>query len=170
MHNVDSPFPVEYTEDNHDTCQHMYGRLWPIWDAHASPEYLHNLADFEGAIKGLGHGAPNLGRVSSWLSDRLGFSLAPTANLIKARSFLSALAMRVFFCCAPIRSKSKQDLSQEPDMVHDVLGHCPLLADANFADMPQEIGLMSLHANEEEMHKLAIFYWHFVEFGVNANK
>ena len=55
-------------------------------------------------------------------------------------------------------------------MVHDVLGHCPLLADADFADMPQEIGLMSLHANEEEMHKLAMFYWHFVEFGVNANK
>ena len=55
-------------------------------------------------------------------------------------------------------------------MVHDVLGHCPLLADANFADMPQEIGLMSLHANKEKMHKLAMFYWHFVEFGVNANK
>ena len=102
-HNVDSPFPVKYTEDEHDTWQHMYGQLWHIWDAHALPEYLHNLADFEGAIEGLGHGVPNLGRVSSWLSDRSVFSLAPTANLIKARSLLSALAMRVFFCCAPIR-------------------------------------------------------------------
>lgn len=169
-HKVDSPFHVEYTEDEHDTWQHMYGRLRPIWDAHASPEYLHNLANFEGAIEGLSHGAPNLGQVSSWLSGRSGFSLAPTANLIKARSFLSALAMRVFFCCAPIRPKSELNLSQEPDMVHDVLGHCPLLADADFADMSQEIGLMALHANEDEMHKLTMLHWHFVEFGVNANK
>jgi len=162
-----APFNVEYSEEEHGTWRHLHQRLRPLWDAHATPEYLANLAELDATVE-LDQGVPNMDAVAGWLTSKSGFTLVPVVNLIKARSFLTALSMRVMFCCSPMRPHSQLYLSEEPDALHDLLGHVPMLADNDFADMVQCIGLMSLHADEKEMHQLAMLYWHLVEFAVSA--
>eukprot|EP00245_Coleochaete_scutata_P008778 TRINITY_DN2742_c0_g2_i1.p1 TRINITY_DN2742_c0_g2~~TRINITY_DN2742_c0_g2_i1.p1 ORF type:complete len:162 (+),score=30.28 TRINITY_DN2742_c0_g2_i1:65-487(+) len=53
----------------------------------------------------------------------------------------------------------------EPDICHEVLGHVPMLADPDFANLAHAIGLASLGASEKEIWHLTKLYWYTVEFG-----
>lgn len=76
------------------------------------------------------------------------------------------IAFKEFPCTQYIRHHSSPFFTPEVDIVHELFGHMPMLADPGFADMVQEIGLTSLNANESQIKQLANIYYHIIEFGV----
>jgi phenylalanine-4-hydroxylase len=156
------PLRVEYTEAERQTWSTVFEKLTALYPTHACREFL----EVAGAIGYRGDEVPQLADVSSFLTERTGFSLQPVAGLVSARQFLGALSRRVFCATQYIRHHSQPLYTPEPDIVHELMGHAPMLAIPEFADLSQKIGEGSLTANDSQVEQLATLYWFTIEYGV----
>ncbi len=104
-------------------------------------------------------GIPELGELNEGLSRRTGWTVVAVAGLVPDDVFFEHLRHRRFPAGNFIRQRSQFDYLEEPDVLHDVFGHVPLLAQPEVADFMQRLGELGLEAMEVgALHRLARLY------------
>ncbi len=153
---------VKYSESESATWATVFDRLSALYPSHACREFV-------AVIDAMGYDRdhiPQIPDVSAFLGERTGFCLHPVAGLVSARQFLGALSRRTFCATQYIRHHSQPLYTPEPDLVHELMGHAPMLGIPEFADLSQKIGEGSLKASDEQVQQLATLYWFTIEYGV----
>ncbi|CAG9539128.1 unnamed protein product [Cercopithifilaria johnstoni] len=157
---------IEYNVEEHKTWETVFNKLKSLHHSHACMEYQKNFKQME--LEGILEPTriPKLSLINRYLQRKTGFTLRPCAGLLSARDFLASLAFRVFQTTIYIRHHSSPHHSPEPDLIHEIIGHCPMFADSLIAQFSQQIGLLSLGATDEQIQQLATVYWFTIEFGL----
>ena len=82
------------------------------------------------------------------------------------KRFYFAFAYKVFFSTQYIRYHSQPFYTPEPDIIHELIGHVPILLDEKFSNFLQKLGELSLGVSDDLMEKIGKRYWYTVEFGL----
>ncbi|HLF66487.1 MAG TPA: phenylalanine 4-monooxygenase [Gammaproteobacteria bacterium] len=153
---------IDYSEAENAVWKTLYNRQYPLVAERAHPAYLKGLD-----VLGLNNQRiPQCVEVSRILQATTGWSVAPVEALISFESFFQMLANRQFPAASFIRVPEELDYLQEPDIFHELFGHCPMLTDQTFADFTHNYGKLGLKASTKERVYLARLYWFTVEFGL----
>ncbi len=109
---------------------------------------------------------PQLKEVDERLNEVTGFGVAPVPALITPKRFFSLLADRKFPAATFIRTREDFDYLQEPDVFHEIYGHCPMLTNQTFTDFLQKYGEKALAADSKYTWLFQRLFWFTVEFGL----
>jgi len=153
---------IQWTAQEHKTWQTLITRQLAHIENKACDEYLHGLTKLKLPLDKI----PLLEQVSKVLRATTGWQCHPVPALIGFGEFFKLLSEKKFPVATFIRSEDELDYLQEPDIFHEIFGHCPLLTNQSFADYTQAYGKMGLKATKEQRVFLARLYWFTVEFGL----
>ena len=109
---------------------------------------------------------PQLAEINSVLIKATGWQVKQVASLINFDDFFRLLANKQFPVATFIRSNEEFDYLQEPDIFHEIFGHCSLLTNPAFAHFTHTYGKLGYAASKEDRAFLARLYWFTVEFGL----
>lgn len=159
---VDANGIAHYTAEENAVWNALITRQYDIVKGRACDEYIAGLKKLDLPSDRI----PQCQDVSAVLRDATGWSLEPVAALISFDHFFKLLANRKFPAATFIRTQEDLDYIQEPDIFHEVFGHCPLLTNEAYAEFAHTYGKLGLSATPAERTLLARLFWFTVEFGL----
>lgn len=157
---------VDFSAEENSVWHDLYARQIKLLPGRACEEFLVGLK----SLNLNPHEVPQLSEVSQVLKNATGWSLSPVKALISFKEFFDLLAARQFPAATFIRFREDLDYLKEPDIFHEIFGHCPMLMHQAFADFTHRVGELGQSMTQEERVMLARLYWFTVEFGLIHTK
>ena len=153
---------VQYTADETKVWSAVMDRLSGLHETFAASTYLEGFRRL-----GMSPARPPApGSLARELNRETGFGLVLTDGLLDARVFLTHLGNRRQPCTVYLRHGSRPDYTPEPDLVHEAVGHAPMLTDPHAARLNEVIGKASALASPRQLECLLRLYWFTLEFGI----
>lgn len=109
---------------------------------------------------------PQVRDINARLEDLTGAGVRPVAALIPQDEFATLLSQRRFPVATFIRRLEHLNYIEEPDIFHEVFGHCPMLCHAAFCRFMERFGDLALALPEDDIKHLFRLWWFIVEFGL----
>ncbi|MEQ5821168.1 phenylalanine 4-monooxygenase [Halomonas sp. SCS19] len=153
---------IHWSEVENRTWQTLMERQLTLIEGRVCQQYLDGLERL-----GLpSDRIPQLGDVDRVLQQATGWQTAQVPALIPFDTFFQLLANRRFPVATFIRTPEELDYLKEPDIFHEIFGHCPMLTNEAFAEFTATYGRIGLAAEPKDRVYLARLYWMTVEFGL----
>lgn len=161
-HQPDGNGHIAWSDQENETWHKLVLRQKPILDRVACDAYIEGTE----ALGLPDDHVPQLSDIDKVLTEATGWQTAAVPALIDFSTFFKLLSERKFPVATFIRTPADMDYLQEPDIFHEIFGHCPLLTNPAFAQFTQTYGKLGLAASKEDRVYLARLYWFTVEFGL----
>jgi phenylalanine-4-hydroxylase len=158
------PIPqVSYTPEEDEVWRTVSGELARLHLRHAVRAYCDGAARLDLPRDRV----PQLREVDARVHALTGFHIRPVPGLVPTRVFYGALAERRFLSTQYVRHHSVPFYTPEPDIVHEIIGHANMLANAELADLYERAGRASLRATSDAaLDFFSRVFWFTLEFGV----
>ncbi|MBU2879847.1 phenylalanine 4-monooxygenase [Aliiglaciecola lipolytica] len=153
---------VDWSQSENLVWRDLYQRQIAIIQNRACDEFMQGLRLLDLPVDRV----PQLGEVNQVLAATTGWQVEQVPSLINFDAFFTLLANKKFPVATFIRNREDFDYLQEPDIFHEIFGHCPLLTNPSFAHFTHTYGKLGLAANKQDRAYLARLYWFTVEFGL----
>lgn len=153
---------IAYSEEEHETWHVLMQRQLALVQQRACQAFLDGIDQLQMPLERI----PQLAEINEKLHEATGWGVERVPALISFDRFFSLLANRQFPVATFIRRRDELDYLKEPDIFHEIFGHCPLLTNPDFAEFTAAYGRLGLSASKEERRYLARLYWLTVEFGL----
>jgi phenylalanine-4-hydroxylase len=159
---VDEQGNANYSPEENQVWRELITRQTPIIQNRACDEYIDGLELLNLPTDRI----PQCPEVSKIMREATGWQLQPVKALISFDRFFGLLAEQKFPAATFIRRRDELDYLQEPDIFHEIFGHCPLLTNKACAEFTHIYGKLGLKASPEDRAMLAKLYWFTIEFGL----
>ncbi|MEE9451137.1 MAG: phenylalanine 4-monooxygenase [Gammaproteobacteria bacterium] len=153
---------VHYTAEEDHVWNILYERQVKLLSGRACDEYIQGIRDLEFTA----HEIPQIPQVNAHLRALTGWQVAPVAALISSEEFFSLLANKHFPVATFIRAMAELDYVTEPDIFHELFGHCPMFANQTYADFVQAYAQLALDYGSAYWPLMLRLFWFTVEFGL----
>lgn len=153
---------IHWTDEENQIWSDLVDRQLKCIRGKACNEYFEGLDKLNLAKNRV----PQLSEVNEVLLDTTGWRCAEVPALINFEKFFTLLANKEFPVATFIRRREHFDYLQEPDIFHEIFGHCAMLTNPAFSEFTHHYGTLGLAATKEQRVYLARLYWFTVEFGL----
>lgn len=153
---------IAYSEEENAVWRDLYARQEALLPGRVCNAYLKGLE----ALDLPRDRVPQLKHVNARLQEISGFGVEAVPALISPKRFFTLLAERKFPAATFIRRREEFDYLQEPDVFHEIFGHCPMLTLPTYANFLQKYGEKALELDKSYIWMMQRLFWFTVEFGL----
>ncbi|MCL9683386.1 phenylalanine 4-monooxygenase [Legionella maioricensis] len=161
-HVPDTQGLINYSAEENKVWTILFERQMKLLPNRACDEFISGLQTLGITADAI----PQLPELSQRLSEQTGWRVAPVEALISAREFFELLAEKRFPAATFIRREEELNYVKEPDIFHEIFGHCPMLTDKVYADFVHDYACKVLTFPESDWALLQRMFWFTVEFGL----